>query len=142
LLWPFVLDPYNLVAKKKEITSAEGFKGLKVGGSGPKMEIVKANGGAHVAQAPPETYLNMDKGVIDAAFISFAQVNDYRIYEIADFYSTQAFGSGYGLILMNTGFYNSLPAEDQKILAETLRDATDVSAETVMEDNNRAKRKL
>ena len=133
LVTPMVLDPYNLVSKKGEIKKAADFAGKKVGGSGPKMEIVKANNGAHVAQAPPETYLNMDKGVTDAAFITFAQVHDYKIFEIADFYTNQEFGCGGAIILMNKKFYNGMSEEDKKILDETWTEARDVSSQGAMD---------
>ena len=142
LVTPMVLDPYNLVSKRKEIKQAEDFKGLKVGGSGPKMEIAKFYGGAHVAQAPPETYLNMDKGVTDAAFITFAQVYDYKIHEIADFYSMQEFGSGAAIILMNKEFYAGMSEEDVQIMEETWADAIDVSAEGVMSQIEKGKQSI
>ncbi len=135
LVQPYVLDPYKLVSKKVEIKSAADFRGLKVGGTGGKMEIVKANGGASVQQVPPDSYLNMDKGVTDAAFITFAQVFDYHIYDIANFYSDYGFGSGNGIIIMNKEFYNSMGAADQKILADTWKQAQNVSAQGSMENN-------
>lgn len=135
LLQPLVLDPYKLVSKKTQIKSAADFKGLKVGGSGQKMKIVTTNGGAEVHQIPPDSYLNMDKGVTDAAFITWAQVNDYKIFEIADWYLEQSYGNGTGLILMNKEFYNSMDSADQKILMDTWAQAQDVSAEGSIDDN-------
>ncbi len=106
LLLPMVLDPYKLVSKKTQIKSAADFKGLKVGGTGEKMEMVTSNGGAAVQQIPPESYLNMDKGVTDATFITFAQVYDYKIAEIANWFLDEPFGCGNAIIIMNTAFYN------------------------------------
>jgi TRAP-type C4-dicarboxylate transport system substrate-binding protein len=119
LLFPVVLDPYNLVSKSKEVHSAADFKGMKVGGSGSKMEIVSANGGAAVQQIPPQTYDNMQKGLTDAAFISFAQVYDYRIQELASYFLAQDFGGGFILITMNWAAWNKMSAADQKILMDT-----------------------
>ena len=133
LLFPLVLDPYNLVSKKTEIRSAADFKGLKVGGSGGKMEIVSANGGAAVQQVPPNTYTNMEKGVTDAAFITFAQVGDYRIYELADYFYDQDFGGGFIIITMNWAAWNKMSAADQKILMETWEDASKVCSEGSLE---------
>jgi len=135
LVLPLVLDPYKLVSKKTPIHAAADFKGLKVGGSGPKMFEVTANGGASISQAPPDSYLNMDKGVTDAAFITFSQVNDYKIYEIASYYLDQEFGSGNGIIIMNTTFFNGMGAADQKILLDTWTKALDQSAQGSIDDN-------
>lgn len=141
LLQPFIMDPYNLVSKKKEIKSVTDFKGLKVGGSGPKMEIVFVNGGAKVQMAPPDSYLSLDKGVVDACFVTFSQVNDYKLQEIANFFSEQEFGCAGGIIIMNKGFYDSMSKEDQKIIADTWKAAMDVSSQGAM-DNINAGRKL
>jgi C4-dicarboxylate-binding protein DctP len=135
LLLPLELDPYKLVSKKTPIKSAADFKGLKVGGTGPKMFIVTANGGASVQQIPPDSYLNMDKGVTDAAFITWSQVYDYKISEIANYYLEQEFGSGLGIIIMNSAFFNAMGAADQKILMDTWTQALDVSAQGAIDDN-------
>jgi len=123
LLFPYVLDPYNLISRSQPVLSATDFKGLKVGGSGGKQEIVSAYGGAAVQQVPPQTYDNMQKGVIDAAFVTFSQVNDYHLYDLANFYSTQDFGGGFILMMMNTAAWNALGAADQAIMAQTWQDS-------------------
>jgi TRAP-type C4-dicarboxylate transport system substrate-binding protein len=135
LLQPIILGPYRLVAKKAEVKSAADFKGLKIGGSGGRMEIVTSNGGAKVQEIPPDSYLDMDKGVTDGAFLTWSQVNDYHIADIASFYLNYNFGNGSGLILMNTDFYNSMGAADQKILADTWAQAQEVSAQGSLNGN-------
>jgi TRAP-type C4-dicarboxylate transport system substrate-binding protein len=126
LLQPFTLDPYNLVSKSKAIHSAADFKGLKVGGSGGKMEIVSGNGGAAVQQVPPQTYDNLQKGVIDAAFVTFSQVGDYHLYDLCNYYYTQDFGGGFMLITMNWDAWNAMSSKDQKTLMDTWQDACKV----------------
>ena len=118
LLNPMLLDPYNLLSKKKEFKKAEDFKGAKIGGTGAKMEIVKHYGGAHVQMVPPDSYLNLDKGVIDAGFLTFAQVRDYKLHEICKFVTTQDFGCGGGIVIMNKEFFNSMSPEDQKLIKD------------------------
>jgi len=129
LLSAMCLDPYNLISKKTEIHSAADFKGLKVGGSGGKMELVSGNGGAAVQQVPPNTYDNMQKGIIEAAFVNFSQVGDYHLYDLADYYYTQDFGGGLMVILMNWDAWNAVSATDQAILMKTWEDARMVSGQ-------------
>jgi TRAP-type C4-dicarboxylate transport system substrate-binding protein len=129
LLQAMCLDPYNVISKKTAIHSAADFKGLKVGGSGGKMELVSGNGGAAVQQVPPNTYDNMQKGLIDAAFVNFSQVGDYHLYDLADYYYTQDFGGGFMVILMNWNAWNAMSSKDQKILMETWQDAGKVSGQ-------------
>jgi TRAP-type transport system periplasmic protein len=123
LLWSYMLDPYNLVSRKTEIHLPTDFKGLKVGGAGAKMEIVSANGGAKVQMVPPQSYETLDKGVADAAFVTLAQVNDYKLTEICDYFYHQDFGGGNYIIMMNKDFYNSMSAADQKLMMDTWREA-------------------
>jgi TRAP-type C4-dicarboxylate transport system substrate-binding protein len=130
LVWTYTLDPYNLVSKKKDIHLPSDFKGMKIGGSGAKMDIVTAAGGAKVAMAPPDSYENLDKGIVDACFITFSQVNDYKIYEIANSYNKQDFGGGNYVILMNKTFFASMSPDDQKILTDTWKEANVVSGQT------------
>jgi TRAP-type C4-dicarboxylate transport system substrate-binding protein len=131
---PVIIAPYILVSKKVQIKSAADFKGLKVGGSGARMEMVVANGGAKIQQIPPDAYLNMDKGVTDACFVTFGQVDDYKLYGIADFFLNQDFSSATGIIIVNNTFYNSIGAADQKILLDTWDKAQEVSAQGDIED--------
>jgi TRAP-type C4-dicarboxylate transport system substrate-binding protein len=108
------------VSEKKEIHKPSDFK---VGGSGNKMVTVEQNGGATVHQIPPEPYLNMDKGVINASFNTFAQAQIYKLYEICEHFYQQDFGSGLIIITMNWDAWNAMSPADQKIMEETWREA-------------------
>jgi TRAP-type transport system periplasmic protein len=134
LVQPAIIAPYKLIAKNAQIKSAADFKGLKVGGTGHQMEMVVANGGAKIQQIPPDSYLNMDKGVTDAAFVTFGQVDDFKLYGVANFYLDQDFSSATGMVIMNTTFYNSMGAADQKILLDTWKKAQEVSAQGDLDD--------
>ena len=142
LIYPILLPTYHIVSKKKEIHSAADFRGMKIGGSGAKMELVTANGGAAVQQVPPMAYANMDKGVIDAAFITFSQVSDFRMQEIADYFYNQDFGSGLIIVLMNWNAWNALSPQDQKIMGETWADAIKVSATGSVSDEAKGKKAI
>ena len=123
LLWPNMLHPIYLVTMDKEVHFPEDFKGMKIGAGGPTADIVKAYGGASVHQVPPQAYMNMDKGVVEAGFFSWAMASDWKIHELANYYYTMNFGNGTLLIAMNLEAWNELSAEDQKILEETMADA-------------------
>jgi C4-dicarboxylate-binding protein DctP len=127
LLWSYMLDPYNLVSKRAEIHLPSDFKGLKIGGSGAKMEMVAAAGGAKVQMIPPDSQQNLDKGVVDAAFLTMAQVVDYKLSEICNYFFLQDFGGGNYIIMMNQKFWDSMSAADQKILTDIWAEANVVS---------------
>jgi TRAP-type C4-dicarboxylate transport system substrate-binding protein len=88
-----------------------------------------------VQEIPPDAYLNLDKGVTNATFITWGQVNDYHMADIANFFLNYNFGNGIGMIFMNTDFYNSMGAADQKILLDTWAKAQEVSAQGSLDGN-------
>ena len=133
---------YNLVSKSKEIHFPSDFKGLKVGGAGHVMEIVKANGGAEVHQVPPEAYNNLDKGIVDAAFNLFAQVRVYNLYEVCDYFYTQSFFNGTMIVLMNLDAWNALSPQDQEIMKEIWPEVAIISCQAVFEDCETGKQKV
>jgi TRAP-type transport system periplasmic protein len=134
VLWRYPVDPFNLVTKNKEVHQAADFKGMKIGGSGHTMEMVTANGGAKIQQVPPESYLNLDKGVTDGALVTFSQIMAYKLGEICNYFYAQNYGSGQLLILMNKGFWEAMPADDQKLLSQVWEESTVVSAEGAIAD--------
>jgi TRAP-type C4-dicarboxylate transport system substrate-binding protein len=123
-----ILDPYNLISRKKEIHSAKDFVGMKVGGSGSKMDIVTENGGAKVQMIPPDSYSLLDKGVVEAGFLTFAQVYDYKLSELCSYFYTMDFGCGQHNITVNKDAWNSMTPADQKILMDTFKDSIVESA--------------
>jgi TRAP-type C4-dicarboxylate transport system substrate-binding protein len=129
-----VLDPYNLISKKKEIKSAKDFQGMKVGGSGAKMDIVTENGGAKVQMIPPDSYQLLDKGVVEAGFLTFAQVYDYKLSELCSYFYTMDFGCGQHNIVMNTNAWNAMTPADQKILMDTFKDSIVISFQGSMDN--------
>ena len=133
-LSPMVLDPYNLISKKKEVHSPKDFQGMKVGGSGAKMDMVSLNGGAPVQMIPPQSYENLDKGVVEAGFLTLAQVYDYKLWELCSYYYLGDFGCGQHVILMNMDAWNAMTPADQKIMMDTWTDVWPVSAEGAMEN--------
>lgn len=98
------------------------------------MEMVTSAGGAKVQMIPPDSQQNLEKGVVDAGFLTMAQVKDYKLYEICNYFYLQDFGGGNYLILMNPNFWNSMSADDQQLLMDTWREANVVSGQASMQN--------
>lgn len=128
------LNPYILASKKKEIYLPEHFKGLKVGGTGTKMKLVSNNGGAEVTQVPPDAYMNMDKGVVDASFLSWSQIWDYKIWETAKYFCDFSFSGGAFAMMMNLDTWNGMSPEDQKIFMELWSEAYEMGAQNTYKE--------
>ncbi len=73
-LWLNPSEPMFLITKKKEIHTPADFKGVKVGGTGATVDLAVASGAVGVQQLPQDSYVNLDKGVIEAAFSSFSWI--------------------------------------------------------------------
>ncbi|MDP2644806.1 MAG: TRAP transporter substrate-binding protein DctP [Desulfobacterales bacterium] len=112
------MNPYILASKSKEIYLPEHFKGLKVGGTGSKMKIISNYGGAEVSQIPPDTYVNMSRGVVDASLLSWSQIWDYKLWEVAKYFYDMSFSGGAQAMVMNAAAWNGMSPEDQKIFTE------------------------
>jgi TRAP-type C4-dicarboxylate transport system substrate-binding protein len=123
------LNPYILASKRKEVYLPEHFKGLKVGGTGSKMKLVSNNGGAEVTAVPPDAYMNMDKGVVDASFLSWSQIWDYKIWETAKYFCDFSFSGGAFAMIMNLNTWNGMSPEDQKIFMEVWSKAYELGAQ-------------
>jgi TRAP-type C4-dicarboxylate transport system substrate-binding protein len=142
LLWPIMLSPYNIVSKKKEIHAPADFQGIKVGGSGAKMELVGTNGGGKVQMIPPDSYMSLDKGVVEAAFLTISQVHDFKIFEICDYFYAQDFGGGCMINLMNLNSWNSMMPQDQKIMMDIWREVNVESAKGSLINENLGKKEV
>jgi TRAP-type C4-dicarboxylate transport system substrate-binding protein len=124
LIKPFEIDAQYLVSKKKLVRVPSDLKGMKVGGaSGDMADMVKAYGAVGVFQVPPQAYLNMDKGVTDAAILAYGMTGPYKIYEIAKYNLKQDFRAGTLILLMNWDAWNAIPAEYQEIFNESFHEA-------------------
>jgi len=132
MLWPCVTGTVGIASAKKEIRSAADFKGLVVAASGESAEVVKANGGASIMVVPPQGYMNLDKGLIDGGFWSPAMVTDYSTQELLKYYNTYPMGTGILVLMMNLEAWNAMSPQDQKILEETMLEASDVMIDMVV----------
>jgi TRAP-type C4-dicarboxylate transport system substrate-binding protein len=67
--------------------------------------------------------MNLDKGVTDGAFVTANQWNNYKLFEVADYFYDMNFGMGSMPMIMNKDFYDSMSPEDQKILDDLWHEA-------------------
>jgi TRAP-type C4-dicarboxylate transport system substrate-binding protein len=129
------IDPSYLISKDKEVILPEDLEGLKVGAaSGPLADLMTALGAAGVFQIPPQAYDNMDKGVTTAAFMTYAMIGPYNMFDICDYILKQTFAAGTLLVMTSHEFYASLPPEDQQIFDESWEDALIICAQGMYDE--------
>jgi TRAP-type C4-dicarboxylate transport system substrate-binding protein len=117
-LLPQMTPNYIIVSKKKKIRNPADLKGVKVGGSGQQMDYVASLGGVPVKNAPPDSYMSLQRGVIDAVFVTWSQVLIYKLYEIAEYYVDFGFTMSSIPVIMNQKKYDSLPGDVKKAMED------------------------
>ena len=130
---------YIIVSKKKEIHTPADIKGLRVGAVGLHQKFVELLGGAPVQMPAPQVYESLDKGVVDAAFISWSATDSFKITEVAKYYTDFGFGAGGQTIIMNLNSWNKISAGDQKIMMDLAQESRPISINAVMTAVDRAK---
>ena len=103
MLW--TSHPYILITTKKQVKTLEDIKGLKIRVTGgPPTEQMKALGAVPVLMPMPDTYLALDKGVIDGMGAPWEPILAHRLYEVVKYYT----------IVPLSAVYFSMPINKQK----------------------------
>ena len=106
---------YGLFSKKPIYVPSD-IKGMKVRASANHALFVRSVGGGSVNIVPPEMYMALKTGVIDAGIITLSMVGDYKLYEIGKYYTDVYLGRSMFAIIMNKNSWNNLPVSVQKVM--------------------------
>ncbi len=104
---------------KKELPQADKpFSGLKLRANVTYHNLVDYLGGASVLMAGGEIYPGLKAGLIDGAAWSVVGVMDYRLNEVAGYWTEPAYGQTGATVLMNLNTWNSLSDKDKAVIQE------------------------
>lgn len=119
VLWLHIGSSAGLLSAKKPIRRLEDIQKLLVRAVGPNAPVAEALGATPVSMSAPDTYLAMEKGTVDAAFIPTEALISFKLSEVTS-YLTVGGESGFGPYCtgMNLRVWNSLPPDIQKIIDE------------------------
>jgi TRAP-type C4-dicarboxylate transport system substrate-binding protein len=110
----------GVASKGKPIHLPSDVKGLKVRAAGKYMEIpLKAIGASPVSMPSSEVYIAMQQRLLEALWTSSSSFGSYRIYEVADYYtSPEDYTIFYTIepITISMKTWNKLTPEQQKVL--------------------------
>jgi TRAP-type C4-dicarboxylate transport system substrate-binding protein len=110
-------SPYFLITTKKQVKTLEDIKGLKIRVvGGPATEQMKALGAVPTPIPMPDTYLAMDKGVIDGMGAPWEAIHGFRLYEIAKYYTLVPLSAVYFSMSVNKQKWDSLPKDVQQAI--------------------------
>jgi len=106
--------PRFLITTKKQVKTLEDLKGLKLRvPGGPATDQMRALGATPLLMPMPDTYLSMDKGVIDGMDVSWEATYSFRLYEVIKYYTYVPLSSTNFSMVMNKGRWESLPKDVQ-----------------------------
>ncbi len=106
--------------KDKAVRKLEEIKGMKLRGHGTSALVLEALGAVPVPSPMPETYQNIQKGVVQGAVYPLEANKGWRLGEVTD-YATCAFSAAYTtsfFVVMNKDKWNALPKDIQKTIGE------------------------
>lgn len=116
------LNDYAMVSKK-EIRLPDDLKGLKVGAAGMAAQITELCGGTPVSIQTPEAYMSLDRGVIDALFLSWGMVAARQIQEVSSYFLERNLTQLSLVAVMNLKTWNELPPDVRKIIDDLEHEA-------------------
>jgi tripartite ATP-independent transporter DctP family solute receptor len=118
----------NMMVNKRPIVTPEDMKGLtiRVQESPTYVAMMKAMGANPVPMAYVEVYLAMKQGTIDGMELPSFTLTSDRFQEVTKYYSLTRHSYPPIAWFMNLKKYQALPADIQKIVDESMRDACQV----------------
>ncbi|MCH8465486.1 MAG: TRAP transporter substrate-binding protein DctP, partial [Roseinatronobacter sp.] len=112
-------DDAGIYTRDKPIRSMEDIQGMILRSpSAAQAGQIEALGGTPVAMPITELYPQLERGVIDGAMVPFTTILDFRMHEVANYYTLTGpiFGRSQFTVVMNEDSYNRLSPEHQAII--------------------------
>jgi len=116
-LW--AADDAGLYTRDKPIGSLDDIEGMLLRSpSAAQAGQIEKMGGTPVALPIPELYPQLERGVIDGAMVPFTTILDFRMHEVANYFTITGplFGRSQFVITMNEDSYDSLSPEHQAVI--------------------------
>lgn len=111
-------------ATKKPVYVPKDLKGMKLRATslGDKL-IMEAVGAQPVSLSGAELYLALQRGTIDGCTAGPSQLSDRKLYEVVKYLTNLRLMQVPYPVIINKRFYESLPADHQKLLADVVKEA-------------------
>jgi TRAP-type C4-dicarboxylate transport system substrate-binding protein len=114
-------DTASLMSKNKPLRTLEDLKGLKIRTpSAAQSAQLAALGATPIDMPVTQIYNNLDRGVIDATMIPMSAALDFKLIEVAKYFTIDApLGRSPFLVALNKARYDKLPANLKKVIDDT-----------------------
>ncbi len=132
------------IYSNKPINSADDINGMivRVNDSATYFEMISLLGGSGTAMAQSDVYTALQQGVIDAGENSELVFNDFKHYEVADYYSYTKHIVHPDVVIASSDFMNSMTDEEREIFDELVLESTEYEFETFKEKIEQAKEEI
>jgi TRAP-type C4-dicarboxylate transport system substrate-binding protein len=114
-------DSASLMSKSKPIRTLDDLKGMKIRTpSAAQSAQLEALGATPIDMPVTQIYNSLDRGVIDATMIPMSAALDFKLIEVAKYFTINApLGRSPFMVVMNKGRYEKLPANLKKVIDDT-----------------------
>jgi TRAP-type C4-dicarboxylate transport system substrate-binding protein len=114
-------DTASIMSKSKPIRRLEDLKGMKIRTpSAAQSAQLEALGAIPIDMPVTQIYNSLDRGVIDATMIPMSAALDFKLIEVAKYFTVNApLGRSPFLVAMNLNRYQKLPAPLKKVIDDT-----------------------
>ena len=115
----------NLTSRTKIVHVPDDLKGMKVRVPATPLltEVFKVLGALPVTMSMPEVYTGLQQGAVDAQENPVSAIFSNKLYEVAPKITMWKYCWDPGIVTINTKFYEALPEDLQKAVAESLIEA-------------------
>jgi TRAP-type C4-dicarboxylate transport system substrate-binding protein len=120
-LYAYPMPPYQFHTTKKTIRVPGDLRGMKLLADASSTDFLKALGAVTVTKGPPDWYMSLQKGLVEAQLNHWAVVNAFKLEELFSQHTEVGLAGANSLMLgwwMNQDSWNKLPPEAQKAIID------------------------
>jgi tripartite ATP-independent transporter DctP family solute receptor len=123
----WLMGQRHMVNNAHPINTPDDMTGLKmrVISSAVYIEAFRALGANPVVLDSAEIYLGMQQKVVDGLEYPIPDMIDFKLYEVSKFISLTGHTTDVFIVSMNKGLWDGMGAEEQAILTQAMKTATD-----------------
>ena len=139
----YTTGPTQLLTKEKQVTNGADLKGLTIRATGPFVPAMKSQGAATITMSMPKVYEALSNGSADGSTTYYYVTKAYKHYEVAKYITELNMGQvlAFGIAMYEPTF-QSLPADQQKLITDLGRDFTTYMAEQMHASRTQVKKEL
>lgn len=128
ILWLYCTGP-GVMATKKPVRTLEDLQGLTIRTSAGIAPIVTALGATPVPLPQEETYISLQKGIIQGTLVAPADIKEMNYFEVLDYVTVHPLGIGNVVIadFMNLEKWNSLPPDIQEAITKVAEEYREIA---------------